>query len=357
MLLTRFTLILLSFVLYTNVAYAQSEKLVVFNWAHYLSEQVATEFEQQHGIEIEQVYFDDVSQRDRTINNIAAGQIDIVVLDEVAAENFQRSGKIIELPQYDLPFMNQIPELWQSQCTTAGVPYFWGTLGLAYRKDIFDSPPTSWNAILNAEPNIKGHILMMSDFTDMLMPSLFKQGLTLSQATPEDLKGVYKELIGVVPDVLDFAYILSYFEQNTKARDDVYIAMAYSGDERSLNQIDSRYEWGFVTPTEGTVVWVDCLAVLTSSKQKNQAIRFLEFLNQPDVSAENAQHLGNNPTNSVAFSIVNSRLDTATQSTPSLDQLSQATYYNDNVQISVTLRNRIAYAVMDAHHKYHTKNN
>jgi spermidine/putrescine transport system substrate-binding protein len=251
--------------------------------------------------------------------------------------------------------MEQIPELWRKQCTSAGVPYFWGTLGLAYRKDIFDTPPTSWDAILNPDSHVKGHILMMSDYTDMLLPSLFKQQLALSQATPGHLQSVYKELLELVPDVLDFDYVLSYYEQNIENRDDVYIAMAYSGDEQSLNDIDSRYEWGFSTPSEGTIVWVDCLAILASSKQQAQAIRFLEFLNQPDIAAENAYHLGNMPTNATAFSIVNNQLNTEAESTPSLDQFNQASYYNENIQISVTLRNRIAYAVIDAHHKHHSQ--
>lgn len=331
-------------------AFAQSDSIVLFNWEHYLSEEVISAYEQQSGTSVEQVFFDDDILRDRTINRAQEGQLDIVVLDEIGMRNFQKSGKIIDLSQLDLSFMANIPPLWRQQCTNAGIPYFWGTLGLVYRKDIYATPPSSWDAILNPDEKTKGHILMMSDYTDMLMPSLFKQQLSLDQATPEQLKQVYSDLLSLIPDVLDFGYVLSYVKEQRENHDDVYIAMAYAGDEYALNNINPDYEWGFVTPSEGTVIWVDCLAILSNSDNQQQALNFIEFLNQPQVAARNAEQMGNNPTNPYSLELLKNSTNTTM---PTQKQLDQAVYYTDVVNVSVTLLNRIANAVVDSHKRYH----
>lgn len=151
--------------------------LTIFNWQYYLSDHVISLWEKETGVTIKQLYFDSDTKRDRTINQLLQHDIDIAILDEVAARNFSRQNRLRKLSS-NLAIANKsyIPELWNSQCGEYALPYFWGTIGLIYRKDVFPEPPTSWNEILFPKPEHQGHLAMQSDYIDLLLPSLFVRG-------------------------------------------------------------------------------------------------------------------------------------------------------------------------------------
>ena len=56
--------------------------------------------------------------------------------------------------------------------------------------------------------------------------------------------------------------------------------MAYNGDALMLNELDSNIE--FVVPQEGSNLWVDYFLILKSSKSKDLAYQFLDYINQPE---------------------------------------------------------------------------
>lgn len=268
-----------------TMSLAQTGTLTVFNWAHYLSPQVIQTWQEQSGIVVEEAYFDDDVERDRIINRRSYNTLDVVVLDEIASHNFLANGKMLDLTQYDIPNRKYIPQLWQQQCGNGGIPYFWGTLGLAYRKDIYSTPPDSWRELVTPKPVSKKHIVFMSDYVDMFMPFIFLKNLSIGSADESHYKSIYHELEKLIPNILTFDYVLSYAENHPDTIADIHLAMAYSGDEKVLNQLDPRFEWGFVTPKEGTIIWVDCFAVPAKSRNIEQAVRFINYLSDPQVAA------------------------------------------------------------------------
>jgi spermidine/putrescine transport system substrate-binding protein len=60
------------------------------------------------------------------------------------------------------------------------------------------------------------------------------------------------------------------------------VAMAYNSDSMWLRELNPNIR--FVLPEEGGLLWVDYMAVLSTSKQKVLAFAFLEFLSNPAVA-------------------------------------------------------------------------
>ena len=324
--------------------------LTIFNWQHYLSDHVIALWEKETGITIKQVYFDSDTKRDNTINQLTRNDIDIAILDEVSARNFSRQNRLNKLSDSPL-ISNQshIPELWRNQCGAHAVPYFWGTIGLIYRKDIFPTPPTSWNDILTPKPEHQGHLVMQSDYSDLLLPSLFVRGVSAHTTNKEVLKEVYQELVAQIPYVKTYEYLLTYVEQDPSRAKDIHLAMGYSGDETTLQTFTPDYEWGFHIPDEGTILWVDCLAILKSAPNPDLAARFLNFLHRPDIAALNALDLAMTTTNSQAHQHVPPYEKQNLALYPDQNLLDKAQFYSTLINTSMTLRTRISHAVILQH--------
>lgn len=167
---------LLVLCLYTGKAFAEEapQTLTIFNWQHYLSEEVIDVWEQETNVQIKQIYFDNDTDRDRVINQLQGDDIDIVVLDEVATRNFTRNNKLLDISTTNrLTNLSYVPKIWKNQCSANAAPYFWGTLGLIYRKDIYPTPPKTWRDLLYPQSYSKNleqrHIGMLADYSDMLM--------------------------------------------------------------------------------------------------------------------------------------------------------------------------------------------
>ncbi|RTZ18206.1 spermidine/putrescine ABC transporter substrate-binding protein [Vibrio aquaticus] len=344
------------YILSVSHSYANNTTLTIFNWAHYLSDDVVHQWQNETGVPIEQAFYDDDVERDRIINRRSHRILDIAILDEISSHNFLENGKVLDLTKYDIPNRKYIPELWQDQCGDAGIPYFWGTLGLVYRKDLFPTPPNSWWEILSPKPEHRKHIIFMSDYTDMFMPSLFTMGVALSSTDANLLKAVYHQLEQLIPDVLAFDYVLSYAESNPHDLKNIHLAMAYSGDEEVLNSLDAEYEWGFVTPSEGTIVWVDCLAVFSQSQHIDDAIKFIDYLTRPEISAQNARDVGNSTANDEALRINQVREGGNDMLTVTGQLPHNPHYYNEIRRVSMTLKHRIASSIIKQHEQHNHEN-
>lgn len=344
-------LILLSVTtLSTFSSFAEERVLTLFNWQFYLSENVIERWEKETGAKLEQVYFDNDTVRDRTLNQEQLGAIDIAVLDEVSSRNFSAQGKLDNLLQSNaITNIDLISNRWTQQCGTHTVPYFWGTLGVVYRADVFDSPPDSWNDIMFPSQEHSGYVGMMADYTDMLMPYMFLNQLDITTTKQEHLEDAYEALRLQIPHVLTYEYPITYLEQTPEQASKLHLAMAYSGDQKTMNSLTPDFTWKFVTPKEGTVLWVDCLALLKDSKNKDLAHHFINFVNQPEIAALNSIDTGNPSTNIAAQNLVKDSTTTLAQQTPEEDILDRSYFYSEMSGISMTLRSRISNSILKQH--------
>lgn len=83
-------------------------------------------------------------------------------------------------------------------------------------------------------------------------------------------------------------YILDEVAQPDKLKN-IDIAFGFSGDHHALNIAESSINWAYVVPNEGTIVWLECLAVPTEGRFHEQTLLTLDYLTSPEVAALNAE--------------------------------------------------------------------
>ncbi len=281
--------LLLFFIVLALAAVARSETLTVLNWEEFLSQKVVEEWQKKSGHTLNQIYYDNDEDRDRILVGHQDRIIDLVISDETASKFFGDSGRFLSLAEFgDAQIMSRIDPEWHETCNGYGVPYLWGTLGVVYRLDRFSEAPRSWQVLLQPSPALQGHIGLMEDYVDLLAPALLSRGLPVNTADTDHLKAAFDDMARIVPHVLTFEYAISAVD-NPELAQALHIAMAYSGDQDAMNEKLGKTLWAYTTLEEGSIAWVDCLAIMKDSPRRNIALDFIRYLYQPEVAAQNAE--------------------------------------------------------------------
>lgn len=338
---------------------AQAETLRILNWEYYLAPEVASRWRSKTGVDIEWIYFDNDDEREMQLAEASQNGIDVAVVDEVASLLMGKRGLFSELTPENAPNVKFIDEFWQTQCSRYSVPYLWGTVGIAYRGDKVLTPPQSWSDLIDPDPALIGHIGMMEDSTDTLVPALILLGESIATSDTKVLRQAFDMLTRQLPSVLTYSYLVTFVRADPRS-DELYMALAYSGDQHDIelayggiqlasSPIGSGPSWRYAVPREGTILWVDCLAVIDSSPKRQLAIDFVNFLNEPEIAALNAESMMLATPNRAAMEYLSKDFRENKDVFPDREVIENSQFYQVLDESNTTLRSRIVQALIKRH--------
>lgn len=273
---------LLASIIFAKLAIAT--ELNIYLWEDTLSKRVINKWNESHDIKLNLYHFDNDDERSLLMLKSLQLPFDIVVLDNISAHLFSRQHVFEDLTDLSNR-KNNLPR-WNQACGTAAIPYFWGSVGIAYRKSKVDHVP-DWSDMVDIAPSQRGHIGMIQDSVETLLPALYSFNYSPITDNAHALKQAYEAMLKANPNILTYEYLLSYVRSH-KNSDDLHMAVAYSGDQYSLNRYFKTNDWDFVTPSGEPYLWIDCMAINSNSHVKKEAKQFLEFLMEPEIAKLNA---------------------------------------------------------------------
>ncbi|MDP9860900.1 MULTISPECIES: polyamine ABC transporter substrate-binding protein [Streptosporangium] len=174
-------------------------------------------------------------------------------------------------------------ELSYDKGNVFSVPYTWGTTGICYRSDLVKTEPTSWNDILNPPDEAKKKVTMMTTERWLALPAVKALGLSVNTKSDEDLAKVKAKLLEAKPNLLRY--------------DDVDFGKRLTSGEAVMVEAwdgwcpTSEKNIKFVVPKEGSDLWVDTMVVLKSSKNKEAAHAFINFILDPEIHGWAAENI------------------------------------------------------------------
>lgn len=267
------------------------QQLTVLNWSEYLDPELIAAFEEKFSAKVVEVYFENDEHRDDLVQQTNAVGFDVVLVDGVTLNHYARRGWLAQLDESRLPNLRHIDPKWRSvhkDTEAHGVPYFWGTLGIAYRSDLVSEEITSWKQFFSPPEELRGRIGMIRDSRDTVGMALAALGHSPNSTDPNALAEAERLLLAQKPFVNSYSY-LSLSDDSAMVTGDLWAAMIYSGDALALQEHNEDIT--YVVPEEGTIIWVDYFTVMSSSRNKDLAWKFINFINQPENAAKNADYV------------------------------------------------------------------
>lgn len=279
------------FLFSTQLLAADEAPLRLFIWENYFPAELLTEFKDKHGVKVEQIYYETDELKDETLINTKGGQgLDLIVGSRASFKEYAKHGWLLKYQNDDLKNLSHIDERWMPQdaLSNYSLPYLWGTVGIAYRKDKVAKPIETWSDLFQPEQSLNQKIMMIEDSRDTIGLALKSLGFSINSTDKNELKAAKKLLLAQKPFVKTYSYP-ELDETSSIVTGGTWATMIYNGDAILLKEFNENIE--FVVPKEGTNLWVDDIAVLRHSNNQDAALKFIDFINEPMNAAKIAQYL------------------------------------------------------------------
>ncbi|GAA5317414.1 MAG: spermidine/putrescine ABC transporter substrate-binding protein [Candidatus Pelagadaptatus aseana] len=316
---------------------ALTAELVLYNWEGYIADSVLEQFETETGHTIKQVFYGSDTERDDVMVNTKGKGFDLVVVESVSNQIMGDNGYFSPVAP---TLLNSVAERWRDSCGKSGVPYLWGTVGILYRADLVNEVPDSWADLLRPSEENRGKISVLLDAVDTLIPPLKLLGQSMNDSSTENLKAAHELLQSQKQYVKNYEYVLSLEEV-----DSIQLALGYSGDQYLLMDEYEGAEWEYVIPSEGTGIWMDCIAIPTGSALQSEAQAFIQFINRPDIAAENAGEIWLATPNTGALELLDAELKEDPLVFPNDQVMARSELYQRHPNQAMSIRNRIIYSL------------
>jgi len=266
-------------------------ELVVLTWSEYVDPELVARFEREHDVRVRFVYF--VTDEDRDDIMLAADGrgFDLILVNGASVGEYVSSGWLAPIDVEALANHRHLDPRWLGafpDTAAYGVPYFWGTVGIGYRRDLVPEGFSSWRDLLEPDEALRGRIIMVKDTRDLLGVALKALGHSLNATEPAALEGAEALLLAQKDYVQSYSYV-SLSEQSALVTGDAWAATLYNGDALVLQEVHPEID--FVVPREGSILWIDYFTVPRAAREPELAHAFLDLLNEPEAAAANARYV------------------------------------------------------------------
>lgn len=272
----------------TSLPLQALDTLHLHTWADYISPDVVERFEKEASCRVVIDTFDSNESLYARIKAGASGY-DILVPTNYMVQIMAREGLLAELSPSDLPNLKHLDPailatLWDKSSRWS-VPYTVGYAVMAYRKDRVKDPVASWSML--GRPDLRGRVTLLDDMRETLGAALKFLGHSLNSRDDTHLAAAADLVRSWKPNIARFDN--EAYKAGLDSGEFVLVH-GYSGDLFQLLQDNPKV--GLLIPEEGVSISCDMMVIPATAPSKALAHRFINFLLDPDVAAENMQWMG-----------------------------------------------------------------
>jgi putrescine transport system substrate-binding protein len=283
----------------------RSTTVAVYNWSDYIGEFTNQRFQEKTGIAVQYDTFDSGETLEAKLIAGHSGYDVVVPVGGFLARTIP-SGLFMKLDKSKLSNLGNLdPALMKaSEAFDPGhqytVPYMWGTVGIGYnaaaiKKRMPDAPVDSWRLVLDPKvvANFKDCGVAIVDApSDVLLAVLAYLGRDVDTADPEDYAAAANTLTAIRPYV---RYIDSSKYIDEIANGKICLAIGWNGDfaiaQARATEARNRIKLRYVVPKEGTLTWIDSLAIPADAPHPDAALAYIDYLLEAQVAANNANYV------------------------------------------------------------------
>ncbi len=259
--------------------------LNIYNWADYMNPDVLKKFEKQYNCRIVLDTFDSNEAMYAKLKAGAQGY-DLIFPTSYMAGIMKEQGMIQPLKHDLIPNLGNVDRkylaLTQDPEMTYGVPYLISITGIGYNKARLGELEPTWALV--AKPEVARRCTLLNDMRETIGAALKSLGYSLNSTSDKELAEAQQVVIGWKKNIAKFEV-----EEALRGLSSAEFLMvhAYNGD--ILQAMDENKDLAFLVPKEGTSIASDDMVIPVNADQVELAHAFINFIHDPDHSAENME--------------------------------------------------------------------
>lgn len=274
-----------------GTALAASKDLNIYNWDSYIGPDTVENFSNEFGLDVQ---YDLYASNEELFAKLKVGNpgYDVIFPADYMIETMAALGLLIEVDHSKLPNLKHIDphsnfsDPPYNRGLKWGPPYFWGTMGLGYRRSAFERKPDSWGVIFENGQQHKNRIALIDDQRATLGFALKYLGYSLNSTNADEIAEARDLLKSVVPLVKSFAPDSG---QDMLLAGEVDICVEWSGDVLQVMAEDDDLD--YTVPKEGGILWQDGMCIPKGAPHLDNAHHFINYMLDPKVNAKIADFI------------------------------------------------------------------
>jgi spermidine/putrescine transport system substrate-binding protein len=248
---------------------------------------------------------------------------DVVVMENQHISAMITNGLLAEIDFRNIPNFKNISANFRDLAYDPGnkhsIPYTWGTTGLVIRSDLVEKPVTRWADLW--DPRYAGEIGMWTMRREVISIALKSLGYSINSENPAELETALAHLLELRPNAIwvgNDAETIAPLLLDGEA----VIAMGWAYDAQTGQEENEAIT--YLLPKEGPILWGDNLVIPANSPHKSAAELFLNFILQPEISAQIVNESYYSTPNVAAYPFINPEILNDPITYPSNEDLQNA---------------------------------
>ncbi len=268
------------FTLGASSGFAQG-KLSIYHWFEYIPQELLNKFSEETGIEVTMDTYDSNETLLANLKGGKLGSFDVAVPGDYMVSIMNSEGLLDEIQPGELSNMGNIQPQWMDVSFDPGrkysIPYQWGSTSFSVSRDVFGGDIRTMGIIFDPPDELKGKINVLDSQGEVIaMASLY---LGIPQCTSDrDQLQALDELLQSAKE--NWASFNSDGAKDVLVSGDAAVGMIWNGFGAKAREEGANIEYSY--PREGLVVWMDNVVLLKEAPNRENALKFMDFLLEPE---------------------------------------------------------------------------
>jgi spermidine/putrescine transport system substrate-binding protein len=281
-----FETLLMGMVLALLPAEAHSQELNALVWCDHSDPAVLKPFEEANGVKVNVKEFEGSGAGLAIVEQSQPGDWDVMVIDSIDVRRGVEKGLFEPLPEDQLPLADIYPEVMMDQHGKIdgkryGVTEKFGYNTIGFNKEKVDAGEMQSLSAL-ADGKYKGRLAIYDYYLPVMGMAALAAGKRTAELTAEDLPALKEVLLKWKANAKLVGEVTA--SQTALATGEVDILIG-GGEWVTAGLAKENPALDFSIPKEGGILWSQSLAMFAASKNKDLALKFIQYILSPEGQA------------------------------------------------------------------------
>jgi spermidine/putrescine transport system substrate-binding protein len=264
---------------------AQAEgNLSVYHWFEYIPQELVDKFTAETGITVTIDTYDSNEAMLASLKAGKMGQYDVAVPGDYMVQIMAGEGLLDNFTPEEMPNFGNIAPQWLDVPFDPGrkssIPYQWGSTSFSVNRDVYQGDIGSLSIIFDPPAELSGKINVLDSQGEVLALGSIYLGIPQCTQDRDQLKALNDMLLQAKTHWASFG---SDTAKDVLVSGDAAAGMIYNGFSAKARAEGANVEYAY--PKEGFVVWMDNVVLLKDAPNRENAIKFMNFLLDPETAA------------------------------------------------------------------------
>ncbi len=255
--------------------------LVIYHWFEYMPAELLEKFTSETGINVTMDTYDSNEAMLASLKAGGMGTYDVAVPGDYMVAIMINEGLLDNIKDGELSNKGNIAQAWANPSFDPGrvhsIPYQWGSTSFSVNIEDYDGDINTTDILFNPPAELSGKINMLDSQGEVMALASLHMGIPQCSNDRAQLQALNDMLQNAKQHWASFN---SDTAREVLVSGDVSVGMIYDGFSAKAREDRPSITYAF--PIQGYVVWMDNVVLLKDAPNRDNALKFMDFMLEPE---------------------------------------------------------------------------